>query len=218
MGFVTSGSAAITSVGFMAYSPMRPAHRSPARPCSQTAVSTASRAGIWHSSAAEHARQHVTAAALGHTGITGTQHRRVPVRECADRLRPFAHDGAAVPDGKSGRRLCPAGCIRTRKAGKLPIVRCEDDGRAGAIEHRHILRDGKKRVGVEHERRAGAQNDGLHQRRECGIPRPRPGPSTHTSLLRSRSSSSGSASAVSLPSADGSGNGIAASFFTAVTA
>ena len=51
MVFVTSGSAAITSVGFMAYSPMRAAHTSPARPCSQTAVCTASRAGIWHSSA-----------------------------------------------------------------------------------------------------------------------------------------------------------------------
>ena len=48
MGFVTSGRAAITSVGFIAYSPMRPAQRSPARPCSQTAVCTASRAGIWH--------------------------------------------------------------------------------------------------------------------------------------------------------------------------
>ena len=92
---------------------------------------------------AEHTRQHVTAAALGHTGITGTQHGRVPVRECTDRLRPFAHDGAAVRSGKSGRRLCPAGRIRTRKPGKLPVVRREDDGRAGALEHRHILRDGK---------------------------------------------------------------------------
>ena len=93
---------------------------------------------------AEHTRQHVTAAALGHTGITGTQHGRVPVRECTDRLRPFAHDSAAVRSGKSGRRLCPAGRIRARKPGKLPVVRREDDGRAGALEHRHILRDGKK--------------------------------------------------------------------------
>ena len=48
--------------------------------------------------------------------------------------------------------------------------------------------------------------------------RPRPGPSTHTSLFSSRSSSTGRASRASFPSADGSGNGIASSFFTAVTA
>lgn len=48
--------------------------------------------------------------------------------------------------------------------------------------------------------------------------RPRPGPSTHTSLFCSRASSSGKASRASFPSADGKGNGIASSFFTAVTA
>ena len=48
-------------------------------------------------------------------------------------------------------------------------MRREDNGRAGAIERRHILRDGKERVSVEHERGLRAQNDSLHQRRERGI-------------------------------------------------
>ena len=72
-----------------------------------------------------------------------------------------------MPDGKIGRRLCPAGSIRPGQTGKLPIVRREHNGRAGAVEHRHVLRDGKERVGIKHERRAGLRNDRLHQRREC---------------------------------------------------
>ena len=47
-----------------------------------------------------------------------------------------------MPDGKIGRRLRPAGFIRPGQTGKLPIVRREHDGRAGALEHRRVLRDG----------------------------------------------------------------------------
>ena len=75
-----------------------------------------------------------------------------------------------MPDGKIGRRLRPAGFIRPGQTGKLPIVRREHDGRAGALEHRRVLRDGKERVGIEHERCAGLHNDRLHQRRERVIP------------------------------------------------
>ena len=133
---------------------------------------------------AEHARQHVAAAALGHTGIAGAQHRRVPIRERADRLRSLAHNRAAVPDGKIGRRLCPAGFIRPGQTGKLPVVRREHNGRAGAVEHRHVLRDGKERVGIEHERRAGLRNDRMHQRRER-IAAPQTGAEhTHVAFLQ----------------------------------
>lgn len=122
-----------------------------------------------------------------------------------------------MPDGKIGRRLRPAGFIRPGQTGKLPIVRREHDGRAGALEHRRVLRDGKERVGIEHERCAGLHNDRLHQRRERVIPAEARPEHAHIALS-SRSSSTGRASRASFPSADGSGNGIASSFFTAVTA
>ena len=217
MVFVTSGSAAITSVGFMAYSPMRAAHTSPARPCSQTAVCTASRAGIWHSSAPS---MPASTSPLPPLAIPG-----LPARSTA--VSPSGN--AQTVSGPLRTTVQPCAAAKADAASALPAASAPAS-RANSPSCGVRTMGARARLSTATscataKSASASSTSGVSERKTTACTsavsaafRPKPGPSTHTSLLRSRSSSSGSASAASLPSADGSGNGIAASFFTAVIA
>ena len=160
----------------MPYSPSSPAHRSPAFPWSQAAQAAAWLQPLTQQGH-QNAGQHISAAANGHSGVSG----RIPILpDAVGDAGPVAlqqHNAAAFQSSRPGRghTVLPH---RAEQPGKLPVMGRQDGGRLSSAQYIHMRDKQRYAVGVHHHRAGGVGQHGF-QDRKAPLPQTQPRTDEH---------------------------------------